>query len=668
MNFIKNSLGNKVLVLTSLLTAIVFICLFAANSYWQKNAMLHEIEGAAVRSADLVQLAIREPMAKGNNKGTTEKFATVEDNFKDVSAYLTNYKGNITYSTSKTDLRSDLAPKFDNPDVKKLYLNSLKSVVKHGMLSKIGGKKVFVQVESIKNEKRCYHCHGHKQPILGSLVMVQDVSVQLGALINSQIKAALLSVTGFIVLLGALLLFMRKSIVNRIGVITGATDEFTGGNLDAHFDVPGSDELGLLGKNLAEMARQIKDQLQYNKGVLSGITVPIIVTDANDDIGFINEPMLKILQKSESDIVGTPIGNFFRKDDGRALTSEVFETKECPQGLIRYKREDGIEFPLKYQVCALLNAEDEAVGAIAVMVDLTEEEESRVRIEKQQEDLLDVANEVTEVSTKLLSHSAELTQQMIELTTGVDTTEMQTGQVATAMEQMNATVLEVAQNSGETAEASERANTVAHEGGEVVRNTVNEIHLVTDTTDRLAELLKDLSVRAENIGAVMSVINDIADQTNLLALNAAIEAARAGDAGRGFAVVADEVRKLAEKTMSATDEVEGAINLIQQSTKEVVSEMSDARDRVSKTVTMAEEAGGVLESIVKESETIADMVRAIATAAEEQSATSDEVNSSVTEINGLSHTLSKGILNANEEIKEVAEMAQHLSRLVSKFK
>ncbi|SMF00189.1 methyl-accepting chemotaxis protein [Desulfovibrio gilichinskyi] len=667
MNFIKTSLGSKVLLLTSLLTAIVFICLFIANSYWQKNAMVHEIEGAAVRSADLVQLAIREPMAKGNNKGTTEKFAVVAENYKEINAYLTNYKGNITYSTSQKDLRSDLAPKFTNPDVQELYLKSLTSDVKHGMLSEIAGKNVFVQVESIKNEKRCYHCHGSKRPILGSLVMVQDVSSQFGALVNSQIKGALLSFTGFIVLLGALLFFMRKSIVNRIKVITGATNDFTGGNLDAHFDVPGSDELGLLGKNLAEMARQIKDQLQYNKGVLSGITVPIIVTDANNDIGFVNEPMLKILQKSESDVAGSSIGHFFMKD-GRAITAEVFESNESPQGLIRYKREDGIEFPLKYQVCALLNAEEKAVGAIAVMVDLTEEEENRVRIEKQQADLLDVANEVTEVSAKLLSYSGKLSQQMNELTIGVDTTAMQTGQVATAMEQMNATVLEVAQNTGETAEASERANTVAHEGGDVVRNTVKEIHMVTDTTDRLAELLKDLSVRAENIGAVMSVINDIADQTNLLALNAAIEAARAGDAGRGFAVVADEVRKLAEKTMSATDEVEGAINLIQQSTKKVVSEMSDARERVRKTVTMAEGAGGVLEAIVKESETIADMVRAIATAAEEQSATSDEVNNSVTEINNLSQTLSQGILNANGGIQEVAEIAKHLSELVSKFK
>ncbi|OEU68287.1 MAG: chemotaxis protein [Desulfovibrio sp. S3730MH75] len=667
MNFIKNSLGNKVMVLTSLLTATVFICLFAANSYWQKSAMLHEIETSAVRNSDFIQLAISEPMAKGNNKGTTEKFAAISENYEDVSVYLTNFKGNITYSTAKGDLRSELSTKFDNPEVEALYQRSLKSPIKEGMLSECGGKDVFVEVESIKNEKKCYHCHGSRRPILGSLVMVQDISSQFGALVDSQIKAALLSFSGFAVLLAALLFFMRKSVVNRIEVIAGATEEFTSGNLDACFDVSGSDELGSLGKNLGEMSRQIKDQLQYNKGVLNGITVPLIVTDENNNIGFVNKPMLEILNKSEGLVVGSAVASFFTKD-GRAITAEALESNGCPQGLIRYMREDGVEFPLRYQACALLDAEDEIVGAIAVMVDLTEEEASRQHIEKQQEALLEVANEVTEVSTRLLSYTEELSQQMNELTSGVDTTAMQTGQVATAMEEMNATVLEVARNTGETAEASERANSVARNGGVIVSDTVKEIHMVTNTTDRLAGLLEDLSVRAVNIGEVMSVINDIADQTNLLALNAAIEAARAGEAGRGFAVVADEVRKLAEKTMTATNEVEGAIGLIQQSTTKVVDEMSDARERVGNTVTMAENAGGVLEEIVKESDGIADMVRAIATAAEQQSATSDEVNNSVTEINTLSQTLSQGIMNANEGIQEVSEMAQHLSELVSRFK
>jgi len=667
MKFIKTSLGNKVLVLTSLLTATVFIGLFLANSFWQRTTMMEEIERNAYKTSDMLQLAIREPMAKGDNRATTEKFATVSKKYPDVEIYLTNFKGNITYSTNKGDIRSDIDSKISGEGINALINRSLKNPLKDGILSEIGDREVFVEVETIKNEKTCHHCHGRRQPVLGTLVMVQDVSPQFAAFHVSQLKGAGLSFGGFVSLLAALLFFMRRSIVNRIQVISDATSDFAQGNLDARFAVNSSDELGSLGDHLGEMARQIKDQLVYNRGVLSGITVPMIVTDGENKIDFVNGPMRWILNKPEDALLGTNVGSFF-KIEGKSLTETAIASGDCPEGLLRFTREDGVEFPLRYRVCPLLNAEEETVGAIAVMVDLTEEETSRKHIEQQQAALLEVANEVTEVSSALLSYTTELSQQMNELTSGVDTTAMQTGQVATAMEEMNATVLEVAQNTGETAEASDRANSVARDGGQVVSNTVSEIHIVTETTEKLSDMLADLSERAINIGKVMSVINDIADQTNLLALNAAIEAARAGEAGRGFAVVADEVRKLAEKTMGATNEVETAISMIQQSTDQVVSEMGGVRGRVENTVQMAEGAGGVLDQIVNESETIADMVRAIATAAEQQTATSDEINNSVTEINSLSQALSDGIQNANGNIQEVADMAQQLSKLVERFK
>ncbi len=667
MDFIKKSLGNKVLVLTFLLTGIAFVGLFLANSYWQQNAMVHEVEETAARYAHMLRMAISEPMAKGDNAATTEKFELVSEHYDDVGIWLTNFKGNITYSTTKSDLRTDYQRQIDNPEINELIQESLDRPITKGILSKMDDKPVFVEVSSVKNEKRCYHCHGRKQQILGTMIMVQDVSRQFGVLKNSQIKGAMLSFAGFIALLGALLFFMRTSIVKRIEIIAGATSEFSSGNLDAHFDVKGADELGQLGMDLEKMAVQIKDQLQYNKGVLSGITVPMVVTDREENIEFVNDPMLKILGHGYNEVRGTKCSEYFVKD-GSCVIGGTLITGDESEGLLRYERSDGVSFPLRYQVSSLKDASGSVVGAIALMIDLTEEEENRRNIEQQQETLLEVANEVTEVATKLKDASEELSQQMNELTSGVDTTAMQTGQVATAMEEMNATVLEVAQNTGETAQASDRANKVAREGGKVVSNTVDEIHNVSNTTEELAGKLNDLAERAENIGEVMSVINDIADQTNLLALNAAIEAARAGEAGRGFAVVADEVRKLAEKTMSATGEVEDAINLIQQSTNDVVKGMSDTRERVVKTADMAEGSGGVLEEIVQQSNRIADMVRAIATAAEEQSATSDEVNNSVTEINSLSQSLSQGISNANSGIQEVAEMAQNLSRLVARFK
>jgi methyl-accepting chemotaxis protein len=239
--------------------------------------------------------------------------------------------------------------------------------------------------------------------------------------------------------------------------------------------------------------------------------------------------------------------------------------------------------------------------------------------------------------------------------------------VATAMEEMNATVLEVARNAGTTASSADDANKVAKEGGSVVDRTVGEITHVSQTTVSLSGTLNQLAGKVENIGQVMSVINDIADQTNLLALNAAIEAARAGDAGRGFAVVADEVRKLAEKTMQATKEVEKAITEIQSSTQEAVSEMGTTKGRVDNSTTMAKKAGEVLIQVMKKANSISDMVRNIATAAEQQSSTSEEINNNINQINVLTQESSRGVQQANMAIKEVAEMALRLRTLVEQF-
>jgi methyl-accepting chemotaxis protein len=257
---------------------------------------------------------------------------------------------------------------------------------------------------------------------------------------------------------------------------------------------------------------------------------------------------------------------------------------------------------------------------------------------------------------------------MQELMNGMEQTSAQTGQVAAAMEEMNATVLEVAQNAGRAAEASTSASGVAKDGGQEVENTVMETRQMAETTQGLAQSLGSLSERAEDIGHVMSVINDIADQTNLLALNAAIEAARAGEAGRGFAVVADEVRKLAEKTMQATREVDGAIRGIQESAHDAVSAMDQTRDRATHTQSLASNAGSVLTRIVSQSDSIADMVRSIATAADQQSSTSDEINANVSSINELSQDISQRISTANASIQDVAGMAKQLSTLVEKFR
>ncbi|MDK2955346.1 MAG: methyl-accepting chemotaxis protein [Desulfovibrionales bacterium] len=664
---IRRSLGLKVLALTSLLTVAAFSGLFLASSYWQRKATLQEVRVNAHRTADLLQMAIEEPMRLGDNTGTEDQFTKISNRYDDIAICLTNFRGEITYSTSNELIRKNIYDVYQCGPFKAMVDKSLAAPSEMGEVITGDGEAHFVEIKSIENAPDCHHCHGSSRPILGALVMLQDVSRQFAALRSDQLSNAAISVIGMAALLASLLLFMKRSVINRIKTIAATSEEVANGDMHADFTVAGSDELAGLADNLGAMVRQI-NQLEVSRSILEGISAPLMVANRKEEVDFCNEPLRAILDMHQ-ETKGMKVAYLFKGEQQfQKAVHDVIATGASATDVVRYVREDGAEFPLHFDCSPLRDGENNIAGAILVLIDLTEQEEARKNIELQQQKLMEVAELVTSVAQSLNGSSDAMSKRMADLTESVDTTAEQVGQVAAAMEEMNATVLEVAKNADTTAQTSDKANQIAKESGKVVRATVDEIQDVASTTEQLAGALQDLSDRVENIGQVVAVINDIADQTNLLALNAAIEAARAGDAGRGFAVVADEVRKLAEKTMSATEEVENAIHLIQQGAHSAVQSMGEARERIVDTAQKAQSAGKVLDDIVDQSDIIADMVRNIATAAEEQSATSDEINLNVNHINDLTHVLTSGIQEAGGLITDVASMSQRLTELVQGFK
>ncbi len=284
--------------------------------------------------------------------------------------------------------------------------------------------------------------------------------------------------------------------------------------------------------------------------------------------------------------------------------------------------------------------------------------EGMLQAARQLEGVVEVVSTVTEQLSALIVQSSR----------GAEEQSHRVITTSSAMEEMNATVGEVAENAAKASETSDSARIKAQEGAQMVSNVVNDITAVQRQSIEVKNDMAALGKQADGIGQIMGVISDIADQTNLLALNAAIEAARAGDAGRGFAVVADEVRKLAEKTMTATQEVGGVIRGIQDGTRKSIDGVERSVAIIEGATQRGTTSGESLAQIVNLVEQASDQVRSIATASEQQSASSEEISRAVEQVATISAETAQAMSRASEAMAEMTQQAQILRRLINEMK
>ncbi|WP_300161342.1 bacteriohemerythrin [Solidesulfovibrio sp.] len=311
-----------------------------------------------------------------------------------------------------------------------------------------------------------------------------------------------------------------------------------------------------------------------------------------------------------------------------------------------------------------VEAEEHAVEAEKALETAREQE---ARGQELLAKMSEAAGKARGVSESMMDASGNLLAEARQVADGASHQRDRMIETATAMEEMNATVLEVARNAASAASSADGAKAKAITGAEGVRSAVTSIENIRQRILELKESMTLLGQKADNIGHIMNVISDIADQTNLLALNAAIEAARAGEAGRGFAVVADEVRKLAEKTMTATKEVGDAVASIQGQARENIAAVESAASGIEESTQAAAASGRFMDEIVGIVETTASQVESIATASEEQSATSEEINRAVEEVNHIAGETAGGMETAIAALTALSSLAGELDDVIRRM-
>ena len=521
-----------------------------------------------------------------------------------------------------------------------------------------------------------------------------DVLASLNDMRNKSIYSVIISIV-----LGSLVAFMLiRPVVRALLLGVNCAEQIAAGNLRNPMKVTRKDELGKLAESLnsipeslvriigeyknlstaiekgqldakgdatkfsgefAHIVTATNDILSLFLQVVDSLPSPVVVLGGDEKATYLNTAAIRLTGAAYK---GKTCNQLFALDDynttGNALRKS-YDTGTAHSAETR-AHVGGNVLDISYSSIPFVDTKGKVNLVLLLITDLTE-------VKRAQNVIVEVANQAFAISNRVAVASEELSAQVEDVSRGTEVQRSRVRSTATAMEEMNATVLEVARSASQASEQADATREKATTGVRLVEQVGNTINKIDEIAKELQHNMLGLGKQAEDIGSVMSVISDIADQTNLLALNAAIEAARAGEAGRGFAVVADEVRKLAEKTMNATSEVGNSIKAIQDSAGNNIQRVDFAAENVTKATELASVSGGALQEILDLADANAQLICSIATAAEQQSATSEEINYSVDEINRIADATATGMMQSAAAVQETARMAQELKTLLDKL-
>ncbi len=638
-------------------------------SYTNEQRFMNTMSKNVAVVKELIQNIIYRPMIAGDNAATQKEFSYFGKSRPEMQLYMSSFLGTVTYSTEDIKSKTPVSNLKLPPDIIKLMKEATTRDVHTTELISHKDKWYYASVNSIKNERACYHCHGSSKAILGQFTTINDITPDMTQLRDTTYIIIGLGCATILIMILLVRLFISKIIVKRLHALRESSIAISEGDLDAPLVLSGEDELYDVSHNIERMVLGMKKEIGFTQGLLNGIPVPYIVIDSNQTVLACNQPLLTNFDDPgvPEDYIGKDLSYFLdpKGTRNRILRELLLSDTPIKGESVAYRNRAGIFRYCIADISMLYDLDKTRIGSFAVYVDITEVRRQEAIVKEQNEAISANASSAKDVSNSVAENTNLLSTQVATAHNATTNILHNTQNAVSACEIMRTGATNVTEQALQSSHMATEASNEATTGAKVVQEALDCIEQVMKQVQSLVNDMEELGVQAYEITRIISVIEEIAGQTNLLALNAAIEAARAGESGRGFAVVADEVRKLAEKTQEATGHVNTTVTVILNGISKGAKGADKTLELMQEATVFSKQSEEALQRIKNVIVDTASTMDSMAKATHEQAKTVELMTKDVNTINGIAGETLEAMDIADKAVEELGTITKQLDDIIA---